>query len=56
MQGLGSGVVFDMGTTITMLIVSIIVGIFVLYKVFKYTDAERNELYDCLGVKEKKID
>ena len=55
-QGLGSGVVFDMGTTITMLIVSIIVGIFVLYKVFKYTDAERNELYDCLGVKEKKID
>ncbi len=55
-QGLGNGVVFDTGTTITMLIVSIIVGMFILYKVFKYTDAERNELYGRLGVKEKNID
>ena len=48
--GLGTGVVFDLGTVITMLIVSVAVGIFVLYKVFTYTDAERWKLYEKLGV------
>lgn len=51
MIGLGSGVVFDMGTVLTMLIVSVVVGAFVLYKVFTYTEAERNYLYAKLGVK-----
>lgn len=49
--GLGSGVVFDLGTTLTMLIVSVIVGFFVLYKVFTYKEEEREWLYLKLGVK-----
>lgn len=49
--GLGTGVVFDTGTVITMLVVSIVVGAFVLYKVFTYTDAECACLYEKLGVK-----
>lgn len=49
--GLGSGVVFDTGTVITMLIVSLLVGIFVLYKVMTYTERERAVLYEKLGVK-----
>lgn len=49
--GLGTGVVFDTGTVITMLVVSVIVGGFVLYKVFTYTDAECACLYEKLGVK-----
>ncbi len=49
-NGLGSGVVFDLGTVLTMLTVSILVGIFVLYKTWKYTDEERIELYGRLGV------
>ncbi len=49
---LGSGVVFDLGTVLTMLIVSIAVGIFVLYKVWKYSEEERIELYRRLGLKE----
>lgn len=48
--GLGAGVVLDLGTSITMLVVSILVGIFVLYKVFTYTDKERIELYQKLGI------
>ena len=49
--GLGNGVVFDKGTVITMLIVSIVVGIFVIYKVFTYSEGERDDLYVKLGVK-----
>lgn len=49
-QGLGSGVVFDLGTVITMLIVSVIVGLFVLYKVYKYSEEERKDLYIRLGL------
>lgn len=52
-QGLGSGVVFDVGTTVTMLIVGVSVGIFVLYKVWKYPEEERKELYIRLGISEK---
>lgn len=50
-QGMGMGVVFDLGTALTMLIVSVPVGVFVLYKVFIYSDAERDRLYVKLGVK-----
>ena len=48
--GLGNGVVFDLGTVITMLIVSIFVGSFVLYSVYKYTPEEQAELYKKLGI------
>ncbi len=44
-QGLGSGVVFDLGTVLSMLIVGVLVGIFVLYKVWKYPEEERIALY-----------
>lgn len=53
-MGLGNGVVFDTGTVITMFIVSVLVGLFVLYSVYKYSDEERVELYKKLGVSIKK--
>ncbi len=53
-QGLGMGVVFDVGTVITMLVVSVAVGVFVLYKTWKYSDEERKHLYDKLGVRAPK--
>ncbi len=53
-QGLGTGVVMDTGTAITMLIVSVAVGVFVLYKVWTYGDEERVELYNRLGIKSSK--
>ena len=49
-MGLGSGIVFDLGTVITMLVVSITIGAFVLYSVFKYSEEERRCLYAKLGV------
>ncbi len=49
-MGLGDGVVFDMGTIITMLIVSIIAGIFVLYSVNRYSEEDRRDLYERIGV------
>ena len=48
--GLGTGVIFDLPTVITMLVVSVLVGGFVLYKVFTYKDKERIELYEKLGI------
>ncbi len=56
LQGLGSGVVFDLGTVITMVAVSVAVGVFVLYKVWKYPATERRALYDSLGIKEGRED
>ena len=52
--GLGSGVVFDRVTVVTMVIISVLVGFFVLYKVFTYSDKEREELYQKFGVKGRK--
>lgn len=49
--GLGNGVVFDLGTVITMLIVSVVVGLFVVYKTWTYSEQERVCLYADLGVK-----
>jgi uncharacterized protein YneF (UPF0154 family) len=49
--GLGFGVVFDLGTVITMLIVSVVVGLFVVYKTWTYSEQERVCLYADLGVK-----
>ena len=53
-MGLGSGVVFDLGTAITMLIVCVIMGAFILYSVFKYSDDEVGVLYEKLGIPPKK--
>ena len=50
-QGLGSGVVFDLGTVLTMLTISIAVGIVILICTLRYTEAERKDLYMRLGVK-----
>ena len=52
--GLGSGVVFDTGTVVTMIIVSVLVGVFILYKVITYSESERIDLYEKLGIKLKK--
>ena len=49
-QGLGAGVVLDLATSLTMLIVSVIVGGFILYKVWGYPEEERKELYARLAV------
>ena len=51
--GLGNGVYFDKGTVVTMLVVSIAVGLFVLWKVFTYPEKEREELYNRLGLCKK---
>lgn len=50
---LGTGVVFDLGTVLTMLIVSVCVGNFVLIFTLKYPEKERQELYARLGVQKK---
>lgn len=50
-QGIGTGIVFDLGTTLTMLIVSVLVGGFILYKVWKYPENERITLYERIGVR-----
>ena len=54
-SGLGTGVVFDLPTALTMFIVSIILVGIVLWGLYKYTEEERVELYARLGfgVKEK---
>ena len=49
--GLGAGSVIDVPTGIMMAIISVCIGIFVLYSVWKYPDSERIELYRRLGVK-----
>lgn len=52
-QGLGTPLPLDLGTSITMLIVSVIVGVFVIYKTFTVSETERKCLYEKLGVKIK---
>lgn len=49
-MGLGAGGIIDLGTAITMLIVSILAIIFVLHAVYKYSEEERAELYEKLAV------
>ena len=48
--GLGNGVFFDVGTVVTMAVVSVVLGAFVLYSVWKYSAEEQEELYAKLGV------
>lgn len=48
--GLGTGVVFDVGTTVTMAIVAVTATVFVLVSLLKYTEAERSVLYKRMGI------
>ena len=52
-NGLGTGIVLDTGTCITMAIVGVLVGAFVVYKVLTYTEQERSTLYAQLGIPDK---
>ena len=47
--GLGTGSILDFPTVMTMLIVCVVTGGFVAYKVLKYPEEERRELYSRLG-------
>ncbi len=49
-QGLGAGVVFDTTTVVLTLVIGVLVGCFVLYKTWTYTDEERAVMYDRLGL------
>lgn len=52
-MGLGTGAVIDLGTAITMAIVSILAIIFVLRAVYKYSEEERMVLYEKLAIPSK---
>lgn len=52
--GLGLGSILDLPTGIMMAVISVVVGAFVLYKVWKYPEKERIELYNRLGVEDIK--
>ncbi len=52
-QGLGTGVVFDLPTTLMMAVVAVVVGIFVIIKLLTYSDEERGRLYKKLGIRIK---
>lgn len=47
--GIGMGAVIDLPTALTMLVVCLILGSFVLYSMYRYTEEERMELYKRLG-------
>lgn len=51
--GLGTGIIFDLGTWITMAVVGVFAGIFVVYKVLTFKEEERIDFYARLGVKGK---
>lgn len=48
-NGFGTGVFYDWQTILVMAVVGVAVGLFVLYGIWKYSDAERQELYKKLG-------
>ena len=53
-NGGGSYGMLDSGTVITMLIVCVMVGAFIVYSVWKYPEEEQMDLYKKLGVSMKK--
>ncbi len=55
-QGLGTGSILDVPTIVMMCVVCISVGAFVLYKVWKYPETERIELYERLGFSIKAVE
>ncbi len=52
--GGGAGVVFDLGSVLMMAIIGVLVGVFVLYKLYRYPKVEQEELYRRLEVKGEK--
>lgn len=48
--GLGTGVVFDVGTICTMATVCVVVGVIIMYYLVKYPENERKTLYNRLSV------
>ena len=48
--GLGSGVYFDVGTVITMTIVGVLVGLFVVYKTITFSETERRYVMNTMEV------
>jgi membrane protease YdiL (CAAX protease family) len=50
--GLGTGVVFDVGTTVMMAIIYLIGAIYVLYSLYKYSELKRTALYARINGKE----
>lgn len=48
--GLGTGVVFDMGTIILMAFVCVIIGAIIVYNLIKYPENERKTLYKRLSI------
>lgn len=48
-NGLGTGAVLDVPTMIMMSVVCVTVGVFVLYKIWKFPETERVDLYSRLG-------
>lgn len=53
--GLGSGIVFDFATCAMMAVIAVIIGVYVLYSVWNYSEKEQKELYNRLGVEYKEI-
>ena len=49
-QGLGSGIVFDLGTGVMMTVISVVIGVFVLLSLRNYKENERSILYKRLGI------
>jgi membrane protease YdiL (CAAX protease family) len=52
--GLGTGSVIDMPSGIMMAVISVCIGVLVLYKVWKYPEDEQRELYQRLNVQNEK--
>lgn len=52
-MGLGTGVVFDTGTVLLTVILGVCVAVFVLWNLYKYSEAERSVLYKRLGLTKK---
>ncbi len=51
-QGLGEGIVFDLGTYLTMGAIALLLGVYVLCLLLKYPENERKTLYTRLGIRE----
>jgi len=52
-QGLGAGAVLDFGTAITMAIIGVAMGLFVLYSMYKHSEQEQKDLYQRLNIKKE---
>ena len=50
-EGLGMGSFFDTGTIIMMAVISVLIGLFVLYSVLTYKEEDRVDLYKKLGIR-----